>query len=332
MKVVFYHRKPGLGHYSVERLFEDVRRHLPADVECDVATSRFESRGIFKRAYNVLEAAVRQGDINHITGDVHFLTYLLRKPRTVLTILDCGSLHRLKGVRREVFRHLWFQIPVRRVAAITVISQATKDDLLRLVNCDSQIVRVIHVPVSPSFRQITKEFNASKPSVLLVGTAANKNIERTAEALAGLSCHLHVVGKLSDSQREALGRFHIEYENSAKLTDAELVTAYEASDLLMFASTFEGFGMPIVEANVVGRPVVTSNVCSMPEVAGDAACLVDPLRPKSIRDGFLRVVGDPQYRRSLIEHGFGNAERFTPAAIATQYYRLYKEVLAGRHP
>ena len=70
--------------------------------------------------------------------------------------------------------------------------------------------------------------------------------------------------------------------------------------MLTFVSTYEGFGLPILESQATGRPVVTSNVSSMPEVAGDAACLVNPYDADSIREGILRVINDDAYRKDLM--------------------------------
>jgi glycosyltransferase involved in cell wall biosynthesis len=98
-------------------------------------------------------------------------------------------------------------------------------------------------------------------------------------------------------------------------------------DLLVFASTFEGFGLPIVEAQATGRPVVTSNIMSMPEVAGDAACLVDPFNVSSIREGVLKVINDSDYRNALVKAGFENVKRFQPEQIARQYAELYHELV-----
>jgi glycosyltransferase involved in cell wall biosynthesis len=96
--------------------------------------------------------------------------------------------------------------------------------------------------------------------------------------------------------------------------------------MVLFASTYEGFGLPIIEAQATGRPVVTSRVTAMPEVAGDGACLVDPYDVASIRSGVLRVLGDRGYRDSLVHRGFENVRRFEPGRIAAQYARLYEEV------
>ena len=96
--------------------------------------------------------------------------------------------------------------------------------------------------------------------------------------------------------------------------------------MLMFASTYEGFGLPIVEANAVGRPVVTSNLSPMPEVAADAACLVDPHDVGSIRVGVKRIINDGLYRESLVAAGYRNAQRFRPATVAGNYALLYRQV------
>ena len=126
-------------------------------------------------------------------------------------------------------------------------------------------------------------------------------------------------------------KYNIDYENHVDLTEEGVVDQYVLADLVLFASTYEGFGQPIVEANAVGRAVVTSNVFSMPEVAGDAAALVDPTSVDSIRREVLRVIDDSGYRAALIEAGFRNVERFRTGIIAGRYASLYRQVAAASH-
>ena len=116
----------------------------------------------------------------------------------------------------------------------------------------------------------------------------------------------------------------IVYKSNMDLTDEEMVEKYKQADIIAFVSTYEGFGMPIIEGNAVGRVVVTSNILSMPEVAGNAAHLVNPYDVKSIRSGILKVIEEDAYRAELIENGFGNRKRFESSSIANQYYEIYK--------
>ena len=271
---------------------------------------------------------MNQGDVNHVTGDVHFLTFLLTKRKTILTILDCGSLDRLKSWRRWVLWLFWFWVPEKRCSAITVISQATKEQVLKHLHCDPARIEVVYCNVSPEFQPSPYIFNHDCPTVLQVGTKYNKNIERVAAALAGRRCRLVVVGELSEGQLSLLREHRIEFENRVDVERSELPTLYQQADLVMFASLYEGFGLPIVEANAVGRPVITSQLTSMPEVGADAACYVDPYDVASIRAGVERICRDDVYRQQLIDNGFRNVERFRTPAIAQQFAELYRRVYA----
>lgn len=330
LKVSHYQRKQSSGMFSLERLFADVRDAMPTDINIVKQESTFVSKGMWRRAYNIVEAYFRQGDINHITGDVHFLTYLIKRQRTVLTILDCVGIVHLKGIKKELLRLFWYTLPVRFATAITVISTATKQELLKTVNCDPNKIQVIHCCVSVDFRPDQRAFNTGCPRILQIGTGVtNKNVARVAEALAGIRCQWVIIGRLSTGQVTLIESHGLNFENHFDLSDEALLKQYQQADMLVFASTYEGFGLPIIEANAVGRPVVTSILYSMPEVAGNAACLVDPYSIESIRTGILKVINDADYRANLVKAGFINVERFRPSVIAEQYAQLYRNVYAN---
>ncbi|HYC29383.1 MAG TPA: glycosyltransferase, partial [Chitinophagaceae bacterium] len=119
----------------------------------------------------------------------------------------------------------------------------------------------------------------------------------------------------------------IEFDYRSGLSDEEMVQAYVQADIIAFASTYEGFGMPILEGQATGRPVITSNISSMPEVAGNAACLVDPFDVTAIRAAFDKVITDDAYREKLIMDGLENVKRFSPQLIADKYLQLYKQMV-----
>ncbi len=326
MKVAHFQRRPFSGQFSIERVFDSVRFALPAGIECQVHTSPQYSQGIFPRLANIRAAAQCHADVNHITGDVHYLALGLEGRKTLLTIHDCVSLERLRGLKRTVFRLCWYTLPIRRARVVTVVSDSVRQELLRHVNCAPQKIRVVHNCLTNNFKPSPKPFNEREPSLLQIGTGKNKNLETVIRALSGVNCRLNIIGPLSTSQLALLREARVQYSNLAAASEAQVLQAYHESDLVLFASTYEGFGLPIIEANAIGRPVITSNILSMPEVAGDAACLVDPFKEHEIREGVLRILKNQGYRNDLIACGFRNVRRFEPATIAAQYASIYDEL------
>lgn len=325
--VTFFHRKPrAVGNYSIEFIFEDVRSRLNGKLAARIAYSRYESSGLFKRLYNCVEAFFRQSEVNHITGDINYLGLLLSGKKTVQTILDCVYLYNSSGWKYRVLRYFWLAIPARRSKYLTALSTSTKNEILKHVPCDPKKIKVIYVAISERFSRKDKPFNKQRPRILQIGAAPNKNIPRLIEALKGISCTLEIIGKKSDEYEALLRQNKIQYEYKSGLTDDEMLSRYYEADIIALVSTYEGFGMPILEGQAVGRPVITANVYSMPEVAGDAACLVDPLRVESIRAGINQLIQDDAYRNTLVQKGFENVKRFNPETIALQYYELYKEI------
>lgn len=326
--VTYFFRRPHPSAYSIERLYQDVHSVIPSDIKVLLSVNHYFSSGLFRRAYDAIRAYFYQNDINHVTGDVHYLTYFLDKKKTILTIHDCEMLNRSQGIKYFLLWFFWFWIPEKRVNWIVVVSEETKAQVYNHLRCNSEKIRVIHNPVSKAFKPMPKEFNEKTTRILQIGTKTNKNIERLTEALTGLDVELVIVGKLSAQYINLLEKYKIFYENLINLSDQELLEEYQRCDLLIFASTYEGFGMPIVEAQAVGRPVVTSNVSSMPEIGGKAACYVDPFDVQSIRDGITKVIESREYRNELVELGWQNVERFQAEHIAEKYASLYREVYA----
>jgi glycosyltransferase involved in cell wall biosynthesis len=330
MRITHYQRRPTDTQHSIERVFREIRRFLPKGFSCRTSICRFD-RGVLRRFYNTVEAVFRQADVNHITGDVHYIATLLEKRKTVVTVHDCVSLHRLSKIRRAIFKYFWYDLPIARCNVVVSISQSAANELVSLVPHAARKIRVIHNPVSSDYHYSGKIFNAACPRILQVGVNPNKNLPRLIHALYGIPCHLDIIGKLPEDILAALKISGIEYSTTFNLTDTEVVQKYRDCDLVAFVSTYEGFGMPIIEGNATGRAVITSNIGAMREVAGDAAWLVDPLDIGSIRAGILRIIEDSEMRELLIQKGLENVKRFNPETIAVQYASLYTELVDKHH-
>ena len=324
MRVVLFYRKRHEGNFSIENLFKQICQAFPKEVAWETKELSFYSKGLLRRYLIGMEAMLNQRGINHITGDINFIAIFLRKRHTILTIHDVGYMKNRNPIARLILLWFWIRWPVRRSSIIAVVSHATKDELLKYVWIHPAKIKVIHVPFSPLFESTPKEFNKKEPVILQVGTKLNKNLTRLIHALKDIPCKLEIIGNLTDSIVKELKENKINYQSSANLTEQEIVMKYKTSDIVSFVSTYEGFGIPILEGNSVGRVVVTSNTLSMPEVAGDSAHLVDPFDVDSIRCGFLKVIDDDIYREELIRIGFINKDRFKVEKIAQQYVEIYK--------
>lgn len=233
-----------------------------------------------------------------------------------------------KGLKKKILKYFWLTLSSRKVNFITTNSEATKKSLLRYIDFDPTKIKPIYVCVPDIYEKSEPCPNdTTSKRILQIGTASNKNIVRLVDALHGLDVVLTIVGQLSMDLLEHLEKRGIKFvHKNWKLSDVEMYKEYIQCSILAFVSTLEGFGMPIFEAQKVGRVVVTYNLYSMPEVAGDAAILVDPYNVQSIRNGFLNAIENPDYVQQLILKGYQNATRFDSKAIANKYAGLYNEM------
>ena len=327
IEVVHFQRKSREGsNFSLEFIFKDVRQRLDDKVKFKVIVAKHESNGILKRILNTFYASGFQEEVNHITGDIHYINLLFNKKRTILTILDCGIMNSESLLKRIIFKWFWLKIPIWKSRYITTISEASKLDIIKYTGCDPDKIKVIPVAVSEIYKPSPKEFNDVKPVLLQIGTAYNKNLERLIEAISTIQCRLVIIGKLDEPKLNLLKHYSISYENKINLTVEEVYHEYEKCDIVTFVSTYEGFGMPIIEGNWVERPVIAGNNSSMIQVANDAALLIDAMDVTDIRRGIQSIITDQQLREDLIAKGRINRVRFSGEQIAEMYYDLYKEV------
>lgn len=328
LRVIQLQRRTFAGHYSMERVFEQVRSALPADIDAELYVASHFSKGFLPRLRTVFETRRLACDVLHVTGDITYAGILSRTP-TVITVHDTEFLDRGSFAKRQLYRWLWLRGPARRSRIVTVPSEATLVDLLEEVKLPPGKVRVIANPVGDEF-SFSPPVAHDLPMVLIIGTRPNKNLDRYAEALSGLRCRTVVVGELDGRQRSLLQSAQLDFEARSNLGREAVRDLYRQCDLLLFASTKEGFGLPILEAQATGRPVVTSRIPPMSTVSGGAARLVDPLDALSIRAGVEAVLGSDRLRQELVEAGLENVARYRAGPIAEQYAAAYRDAARSR--
>lgn len=323
LKVRLFNREERPGNYSIEGVFSLIRNALADRVDFD--DYQLPSRK--HRFWHTLTINKHSTPINHITGDVHFLGIKLPSKSTIITVHDLGHFENsLHGWRRFVYKWVWLKWPLKNARYVTCISDFTRQKLVDIVGIPNEKITVIYNPLSPDIAFTPKEMNTREPVILQIGSGANKNRENLIKAVYGLNCKLVFIGPLSVNQVIMLKEHHVKYENYIDVSQSDLYEFYKKADIVYFASTYEGFGLPIIEAQGFGRPVITSDCASMPEVAGKGAILVNPLSTEAIREAITRITTDHKLSESLIKEGVKNVERFNVAKIASEYYKLYRKV------
>jgi glycosyltransferase involved in cell wall biosynthesis len=324
---IFRRRSPAV--FSIENLFDALYAHFE---QSGARIRRLElphvSTGIISVVRNAWYVARHRnkGQL-HITGDVHYAALFCPFTRTIVTIHDCVVLQRGAGFKRFVMRVLWFWLPLRFASAITVISAQTKDEVLKTAAIPVRKITVIPNFVHPAFAFGERPFAAEQPHILHVGTTPNKNLSRVIAALRNIPCVLVIVGEMTRATLMQLEDCAVNFQNFVGIDQEAMVRLYREADIVSFPSTYEGFGMPILEGQSVGRAVLTSDLDPMRSVAGPGgALLVDPHSVDAIREGFLALIGDGLMRARLIAAGRENCSRFTLQTVAASYLAVYQKL------
>ncbi len=255
-----------------------------------------------------------------------------RLPPCVVTVHDLGYRHVPWAHPR--LQRLYLELSTRwnvRVAhRVIAVSRATAEDLERLYHVPPARIAVVHEGVAPASRpsetavaQVRARYGLARPYALYVGTIQpRKNLARLVQAYARLvhrdavEWDLVLAGRRGWMSRAlyAAAREHgvaHRVHFPGYVPEVDRLALLAGARLFAFPSLFEGFGLPVLEAQQMGVPVMCGNNSALPEVAGDAALLVDPEDVDALARAMLRLSQDAALREELIQAGYRNVRRFS---------------------
>ncbi len=232
---------------------------------------------------------------------------------------------------------------------IIAVSEQTKKDLVNVMNIPEEKINVIYEAANEQFKPMDKEYcrnslnryNISSPFVLYVGTLEpRKNIPTLIQAFYkikkfGINHKLVIAGKRGWDYKEILETVkNLKLQKNVLFTgyilEEDLPVLYNAADLFVYPSLYEGFGLPPLESMACGTPVITSNTSSLPEVVGDAGIMVDPYDVDGLSKSIYEVLTNDGIREDRIKRGLKRAKLFGWEITAKETLQVYEEVHNGQ--
>ncbi len=237
---------------------------------------------------------------------------------------------------------------LKKASQVLTVSEFSKQDIVKTYGTDPNKIDVVYNGADKAYRKLNdaeknsvkQKYSNGKDYFLYVSALhPRKNVKRLLEAFdqmkdsSGAGIKLVLVGPSYFKNNEMMDAYQkMKYKSdvifTGRLEVDELCKVVGAAFAMAYASYFEGFGIPIVEAIQCEIPVITSNVTSMPEVAGDAALLVDPFSVDSISDALMKIYKDEKVRIDLIGKAVQRKDLFTWDRTAELTWNSLEKTLA----
>lgn len=261
----------------------------------------------------------------------HYRTTNNPKAFNITTVHDFTYELYSRGLARMV--HSWQKYSaIRRADVIVSISKNTQKDILHyLPDVNPNKIRIIYNGVSNDYKPIVNsKYKDMGEFVTFVGSRHSyKNFRFVVSSIKDTTLSLAIVGgslneeevNLLDSQ---LGKDRYKY--MGYLSNDDLNELYNACFCLAYPSAYEGFGIPVLEAQRAGCPVIAYKSSSIPEIIGETPLLLKEIKTHEFQEK-LNLLKNDIIRRSIIESGLENSKRFSWKKMGEDYVELYKELL-----
>ncbi len=245
------------------------------------------------------------------------------------------------------------KLALRRVKAIITDSESSTLDVKKIFSLNSNKVFTVYLDCNESFKKVQDKskiqstlikYHLPTSYVLYSGSINwNKNLLNQTKAAIEAGVDIVYIGRgfenkdnLDHPEMKSFKQFVEKYSKNSRVhilgfvPDDDLLNLLCGAKMVLYASFYEGFGLPILEAQSCQVPVITSNVSSMIEVAGEGAILVDPNEEKSIKNAIEKILSNPKMVTDLIEKGLLNTQRFSWEKTAKETVKVYQYALSQK--
>jgi glycosyltransferase involved in cell wall biosynthesis len=308
-------------------------------IVCPVRAGSRRKRYLFEQVRLPGLLRKHQVDVAHSLG---YVAPLFTPCPSVVTVLDLN--YRVFGNQMSVPRHLALNFFVgqsaRRADQVVTISRFSRSQILTLLRVPSSKVSITCLANKPRQRLyedpfvLTRRLGIESPYIVAFSSQSpHKNIPRLLRAFAlakeryELPHELVLVGHRPTDAGLAPGEPDEGVHFTGYLDEPSLEAVLRGAQILAFPSTYEGFGLPVLEAMAAGVPVVCSNAAALPEVAGEAAVYFDPLAIEDIAHQIALVALDSGLQAQLRQKGFENCRRFSWEKAAQETRQIYHDVI-----
>jgi glycosyltransferase involved in cell wall biosynthesis len=296
-------------------------------------------------------AARLQGTVNHVVdhAESHLLNHL-EPDRTIVTCHDIlPTVLWQKGIRTMTRHQYWMSVRkirnLRKAKFVITDSESTRQDLVSLYGIDESRTVTVHLGVDECFREsdgaacrswLAEEHGVPVDTPVLLHVGNNhvyKNVDGLLKELGQLKdqhwTFIKVGPKFTPTQLAIIQKNGLQ-ERLIRidwLSSEGLRMVYNAADLLLFPSLYEGFGWPPLEAMMCGTAVVCSDRGSLKETSGECAWIIDPDRTGELAEVVRQLLQDPSLTHEKVNQGKTHAAQFSWERCARKTYEVYKHAL-----
>ena len=301
------------------------------------------------RFFTALPQILKKMKIQVFFGTRHYLPPFNSNIRYVALVHDLIPLRMPELFTKKHLQRfkIFTSICKRQADSYIAVSDATKADILHYMKVPEEKIQVIYEGANPNFtpekdeagiKETMERFGIEGSYLLCLSTVEpRKNMLRTIQAYEQyvlkneLPYQLVIVGgkgwnngEIYDYVKEHDLSSHVLF--TGYVSNEDVKNIYANATIFIYASLYEGFGIPVLEAMQSGVPVITSNVSSMPEVAGDACILVDPYQVDEIKNAIIKILDSETLQAEMKEKGIAQAKKFSWRKCSEE---VHKHLLNG---